>query len=601
MQYSDLEDAQLAQLIDNRWQEGATVWSKIETTTKKNTEYYEGRGDWWKRARIPASRPKPNTNRIFVNTEAVINSLIANPPRPNAIPEHGGEESREVARMIEKVLNIKYTENNTKEVFRQSLRDIYFSRLMVVKPFWNKKTNDIDVKRVDPNKVRFSSTAKNELNSDFAIEEITTTLQKLIEQFPEKKQAILQEANMSEEQMLITNPPAVYREAWIGDSLCVKFRTAILFKGRNPYWDWDGVKTTRDELLSLRQTQGKARSKAIRSMREAKAGDFNLEGYDANEYVQDIRKADEEGKYETELFNYFDIPRKPYIFATVLTNEDTPIGRTSFIEQAASIQELVDRLTYNLFLNAELVNGITKVDSSIATGVSKADAQIMRSDAGGVLWGKGVMEGVKREFGVGLPPFVFNVIELYMSEIDNIMAATSAFRGEREGQETKAGRLALVEQSFMRLNEMVQVVDYVSQELFGWWIQLMKVHYTETHYIKEVGQDGAVEIMELQQDDIESGMEIRVIPGKTLPEDKRFQFDRAQGDVQAGLLSPIDYFEQAGYANPKELAKNKFEYDSNPSGALGITQNAMPVEGTQETPEQEAGIPQAEMQQFPPV
>jgi hypothetical protein len=28
------------------------------------------------------------------------------------------------------------------------------------------------------------------------------------------------------------------------------------------------------------------------------------------------------------------------------------------------------------------------------------------------------------------------------------MAASSAFRGEREGQETKAGRLALIQQSY---------------------------------------------------------------------------------------------------------------------------------------------------------
>ena len=108
-----------------------------------------------------------------------------------------------------------------------------------------------------------------------------------------------------------------------------------------------------------------------------------------------------------------------------MNNEDKPIGRTSFIEQAQSLQELVDRAKYQIYLNMEMVNGITKVDSD--TGVTKADAQSLRYDAGGVLWGKGVVNGVVREFGLGLPAFVFQDMQDSRDEIDNIMAATSAF------------------------------------------------------------------------------------------------------------------------------------------------------------------------------
>ena len=38
-----------------------------------------------------------------------------------------------------------------------------------------------------------------------------------------------------------------------------------------------------------------------------------------------------------------------------------------------------------------------------------------------------------------------------------------------EGQETRGGRLALIDQSFLRLNEFVQVVDYLNNELFNWF------------------------------------------------------------------------------------------------------------------------------------
>jgi len=42
-------------------------------------------------------------------------------------------------------------------------------------------------------------------------------------------------------------------------------------------------------------------------------------------------------------------------------------------------------------------------------------------------------------------------------------------------------------------------------------------------------------------------------------------------DREAGILSPVDYMEEAGYTNPKELAKNSVIFQLNPAMAVGIT------------------------------
>jgi hypothetical protein len=157
------------------------------------------------------------------------------------------------------------------------------------------------------------------------------------------------------------------------------------------------------------------------------------------------------------------------------------------------------------------------------------------------------------------------------NEIDDIMAASSAFKGVREGQETKGGRLALIEQSFLRLNEFVQVIDYVNYEIFNWMYQLAKVRYTEHHYAKTMGKEMASETLTLVQDDFEEGSEVRVIGGKTLPEDRQFKYEQAQTDMERGILSPKDYFEVAGYDNPDDKAKNRVVYDLNKPLAVGIT------------------------------
>jgi len=605
MRYTDLDDTQLCALIDNRWASSSSLWDEIDLVTKKNKRTYQGKSEWYQRARVPPNRPRVQSNRVFTNVEAVINSLIANPPKPNMIPSRDSQAAKDLGQMLEKALSIKYDKLNVKEVLRQCLRDLYFSRLFVWKPFWNAETNDIDVRRVDPNKVRFSSKAKNEVESEFAIEEIDTTVAKMCALFPEKRDRILEISDLTEEQLLITNPIATYKECWIGSDLIIKYKNEILYKGPNPYWDWDGLRATSEEMSEISTENDVPRRKKLESMKNAVLGDFEVpEGEDPNMLVQDYRKkvsesGEEKVEFEQYLYNYHDLPRKPYIFATVLNDEDRPIGITSFIEQSESLQEIVDRTIYNIWLNTEMVNGITKVDSN-KTNVSKGDAQVMRYDAGGVLWGKGVVDGVQREFGVGLPQFVFTALQDYRNEIDNIMAATSAFRGEREGQETKAGRLALVEQSFMRLNEMVQVIDYVSQELFGWWMQLMKVKYTERHLIKEFGPDQAVKAMEITQDDIEDGIEIRVIPGKTLPEDRRFQFERAQEDVKNGHISPLDYLEAAGYQNPKEKARNAYEFAKNPEKSLGIEEvpapEQAPTQGVPQQPAENALMPGGNME-----
>jgi hypothetical protein len=68
---------------------------------------------------------------------------------------------------------------------------------------------------------------------------------------------------------------------------------------------------------------------------------------------------------------------------------------------------------------------------------------------------------------------------------------------------------------------------------------------------------------------------IRVIGGKTFPEDRQFKYEQAQGDVEKGLLSPVDYFETAGYDSPAEKAKNRVMFDLNKPFAVGIPQEEM--------------------------
>lgn len=575
---SKLSDAELANLINNRWNSSESIWQVVKSVYTANVAMYDMEfGDKERTPeyikRVPNKQFRVRSNRIFTNVEAVINSLIANAPKPNLIPGRDTPVSIELAQLQEQYFINKYDELNVKETVRKGLRNLYFGRLIVLKPFWNAKTNDFDCIAIDPRKVRFAKYSTKEVESEFAIEEIVDTLEAVLARFPKKRVDILKKVGVSESQIMIENPQVTYKEAWIKDRVIFILDDLVLGNIRNPYWDWDGLLVTpqeEEELQALGGAERKAKLQDIRATQgermvtpEPQMAEDGAE----SAYKQTVNQT-EQGTFNAYRFNHFDAPRKPYIFATILNNENTPVGRTDFIGQATPLQEAVDRRKRQLDENAEMMNGLLKVDSEV---MSKEDAQKLRYETTGVVWGKGVATGVARETGVPLPNFIYEDMQDSRQEIDNIMAASSAFRGERQGQETKAGRLALIQQSALRLNELVQVVDYVNQELFNWFYQLAKVRYTETHYAKTMGEENAVKIMELVQDDFEDGTEVRVIPGRTLPEDQEFKYERAQADVEKGIISPIDYFKESGYQNPVETAKNAEVYKLNPVKAVGLT------------------------------
>lgn len=598
---SQLDDTSKAQLVEARWTSSSEIWDVVKGAYKANTALYENRSPWLDA--IPQRRRlyQVQANRVFVNMEAVINSLIANPPGLNILPSKEGMPAQDFARKLESYFRKKYTDLNTKETVRKGLRNLYFGRLIVIKPFWNPKINDFDFRSIDPRNLRVGKYATKEQDSEFCIEEIEDNLCAVIERFPKKKDELMKKYGINDDiQLYIKNPDVKYKEAWINDYVIFKLENIILDTIKNPYWDWDGIYITEEEEQQIIGTpespalEGDARRQLFQQIKLDQDNRKPIsqpvpqekgiiwKGIDAiksflnpapqGEAVPNSQEVQESQpatpQYKQYFYNYFDNPRKPFIIATIFNNENTPIGRTDMITLSAELQRGIDKRKMDIDENCELANGVLKVDASV---MGKSDAQRIRFETKGIIWGKGVKDGVTRETGQSLPQMVFDDMQDSRSEIDNIMAASSAFRGEREGQETKAGRLALVQQSYLRLNELVQLTDYVAHEMFSWSMQLAKTRYTEYHSAELMNKEGDREMIEIIQDDIDIGNKVTIIAGKSLPIDDEFKYEQAQNDVKAGYISPIDYLKIANYDNAQELSKNAFLYKVSPFSQFNIT------------------------------
>jgi len=329
---NSLDETQKIKLVNNRWDSSSTVWDIVNSVYKSNVAIYSNKAEWL--SGIPQKRKSSTVqaNRIFVNMEAVINSLIANPPGLNILPSRDGEEAQDFARKLESFFQKKYQDLNTKEVLRMGLRNLYFGRLVVIKAFWNPSLGDggdFDFRAIDPRKVRFGKYARKESDSEFAIEDVEDNLCAVIERFPEKKNELMKKYGITDENHLyIKNPDVTYKEAWIQDHVIFKLENIILGCIKNPYWDWDGILVTEDEEKELGEMETEQRRDKLQAIKleqdqrktEMAESQATIPTPVDGEDMYEEEPVEVEVKYKPYFFNYFDAPRKPYIFATVFNN-----------------------------------------------------------------------------------------------------------------------------------------------------------------------------------------------------------------------------------------------------------------------------------------
>lgn len=557
MDISKLEDNKLSTLIDNLWKDSSTLWSVVEKQFSKNLKIWQNEPKWLET--IPSRRSKARDNRIFLAVESVINTLTGRPSKPNTVNILETDEAKQLASDLNDVFIQKYSDLGMKAKLRRGLRYLFLSRFICLKVVWDKEKDDFDTITVDSRNVRVNKRATSMYDAEFVIEEVKDiSLKKLISIFPDKREKILKMVGYTEQQIETETLSVDYYEAWIDGQVIYKFKDEILDKEKHPYWDWTGMKATTQEMIDLK----KGNNKLLKTI-----------GKEQDKRVENLKEG-EKSKYESYLYNYFSKPIPPYVFGTVLSIEDGPIGASSLIDQAEPLQEEIDKRKRQISDNTEMMNGQYKVDTKY-TKISKAEAQAAKSDPRGIWYGDGVKQGVDIMVGRDIPATVTNDMNHSIAELDNIFGTQPTFRGEGGASETATGRAILREQSYQRLDELIDLIDNLHIQIYSWWFQMIKTRYTEEHLIKIVGKETAQRIITLTRDDIFDGMEIKVIPGQIIPQDRLFKSERAKEEVIAGIIDPLTYFRETERDNPEELAKNVIKFRLNPASIVDLDEKDM--------------------------
>lgn len=568
MKVSALSEPQQVQLVEKLWDEGREMWDLVSKDLEKNKKNWQNFPAWLDE--VPRKRSKARDNRLFRAAEKIFATLCARPSAPNVINILTSKDAAQLSTDLQKIFTQKHQDLGIKNKIRRALRYLFLSRFFCLKVFWDKNRDDFDVAVLNSKNVRVNRKATSMFDVTFAIEKIPDILLvDLIDKFPDKREVILKEAGYkvgkdgeTEKQLLVENKEVEYFEMWKDGEVVYKFQSKILAIEPHPYWDWNGMNLTTQEMLELKkgnQTVLK-KAKASQGKRKPKA---NEKG--------EMKLADGLHQY---LFNYFDRPIPPYIFGTMLAVETRPVGETSLLDQVLPLQEEIDKRKRQISDNTEMMNGVYKVDTNFVK-ITKAEAQAAKSEPRGIWFGKGVKNGVDMMFGKELPATVSNDMNHSILELDNLMGALQTMTPEQMKGVTATQRQIDREEANSTLDELIDLVDNIHLQLYSWWYQMMKVRYTETHYVEIVGLETAQRIIEISNSRLNEGIKIKIIPGQILPRSRVYRAERALEEISKGIIDPLTYFEETEHDNPAELAKRVEMYKISPFLVLNFTEEEM--------------------------
>ena len=535
--------------LANQWmKESGEFHDSLKKIQDKNEKYYLG--DQTDRDQIPSHKCNAVSNRIFMGVETIVPVMTSNTAQFVVNPAQETEPSQQMADSLQEVLKGQYDARKVKKVLEQAARHMIIYRFGVIKAFWDEYIDDWNLKAVRPQRIWIPKYGATEDEVPFIIEKIDMTVSEIGEYFGDKMKDEVKNQMTKTEDGGYEAAVTVW-EIWTNDFVFWKYGSLILKKQKNPYFDWTGRKKGETDEMG-------------------------------NAVVEDV------------YYNHFRRPRKPYIFLSPFRLGKSIVGETSLIEQAVSLQDVVNTLMRQIVNNAKKMgNGAWFVDAGVMEEEKAKNA--ITNKEGIIIYGTGAANPnlLRREQAAPLPNYIANAQLSAEMAFDNIFGTHSTTRGERGNPETLGGRIMLKQGDVSRIDLLVREIDRAVAEMGNWATQLMKLYYVSQKTVKIYGQNG-LKFITFSRDNIEDGIEIAVKEGSTLQVDEVSRRNEALQLFQIGALDPITLYERLKFPNPQEAAEKLWRWQT---GQLLPAQQAQTQQMNKPGSQQTIQSPTNEIQQ----
>lgn len=475
------------------------------------------------------------------------------------------EESKKIAREISEVVTDEVKSKTARKTFGIAFkhRPIYLTG--VLKPFWNPekgKNGDWDLKVIHPNNVVFDHTATtNDVTQmNYFAEKVEWTVKEWIMRFPDKKSEFIKKlhekgifnSQYNEKSEVAMNSKLKGWEFWFkhfeskGDGYILKTCVAwywqdfVFGKMLHPYWDWTG-KDTIYKFDMKRPNEEELRGEITNMTQDM--------SYESQMQVQKVFR------------NHLEQPEFPYILMGYDQWGDSPLDKTSVVEQVKYLQQHYDKRGSQMTDMLNRSRG--KHVFSSMSGMKAKDVQEMDMDNPDEdIFVTGKVSEVHGFMAQEQPsvPMITDKQDLRTRIFDK-MGVSATVRGVVESDTATTNQIAR-EGSFSKTDDEVEeTINFAAEKLANWILQFMKLFYTEEHFKKILGQDGKTVHYKISQDLIEDGMEVHISASGT---DKLKAEQKALDSAKLGYSDPLSYFRDMGISDPTGRAEKAVMYTISP-------------------------------------
>lgn len=295
-------------------------------------------------------------------------------------------------------------------------------------------------------------------------------------------------------------------EWWTPQYMCWKLGKTILFKTKNPNWNY-----------------------------EKEIQDTNVDEYGAETPTTTM----EEGN------NHLLVPEMPYKFLSVFNLGDQPMDKTGLIQQNLSNQDLINKRNRQIDKNADRMNGgmvVSLERSGLTQGQAEGVSRTLRR--GGVV---AIPLGAPRDAvddysPTPIPGDVYTQLADMRSRLRDIFGTSGSNPAGLKDEQTVRGKILSRGLDTDRIGGGVsEYLEQLADDIYNWFVQLLYVYDSGFQFI-----EGAVT----------PKINISVKEGSLLPKDSISIANQALELAGMNRISNIDLYKRLEYPNPEELAAN---------------------------------------------
>jgi hypothetical protein len=298
-----------------------------------------------------------------------------------------------------------------------------------------------------------------------------------------------------------------YKEWWTDQYLCWTLGDKVLFKTKNPHWNYD-----KEEAVPGEQP-------------------LNPDGTPAEPQMQTIAG-----------INHFYSPKKPFILLSVFNLGKAPMDDVSLIGQNLPGQDLINKRNKQIDKNADSMNGgmvVSLERSGMSLSQASGVTEALRKGGTIAIPTGSVNEAIQRMSAPELPITIYNQLQDSRNRVRDIFGTSGFIPASLQKEKTVRGKYQIQGLDTDRIGGgFSEYLEQFADDVYNWFVQLLFV-YDERYVGKPLPR-----------------VRVDVKEGSLLPKDSTTIANQAIDLASANKMSLLDMYKRLDYPNPEEMAAN---------------------------------------------